>query len=204
MSNCDNRLEQCFSTRGRRKAKEVLEIQSGLLWAKVLPTFLSGHLSSSLTPSARPMHHIYPSHGTKPHFVLLAKTSKRGGENFAQSRPSHFISAFFPSFDITATPTFVSRLHIFAVSIFKRNWIPWKLAWLDATMEQQIALRAQNYIYRTTFQGVSRKLRNFMGYRLGCFYENQQESFFRNFSPFIMIIDNVMQSSISNYRIVVE
>ncbi|XP_003372266.1 hypothetical protein Tsp_10508 [Trichinella spiralis] len=66
------------------------------------------------------MHHIHPSHRTKLHFVLLANASKQGGENFAQSRPSHFISAFFPSFDITATPTFVSRLHIFAVSIFKR------------------------------------------------------------------------------------
>ncbi|KRZ51602.1 hypothetical protein T02_5343 [Trichinella nativa] len=58
-------------------------------------------------------------------------------------------------------------------------------------MEQQIALRKQN-IYRTTFQGVSRKLRNFMGCRLGCFYENQQESFFRNFSAFTMIIGNVL------------
>ncbi|XP_003366209.1 conserved hypothetical protein, partial [Trichinella spiralis] len=48
------------------------------------------------------------------------------------------------------------------------------------------------------FQSVSRKLQNFMSYRLGCVCEHQRAC------TFTMNTDNVMESSIGNYLIVVE
>ncbi|KRX48677.1 hypothetical protein T05_5587, partial [Trichinella murrelli] len=48
------------------------------------------------------------------------------------------------------------------------------------------------------FQCVSRKLQNFMSYRLGCVCEH------RRACTFTMITDNVMESSIRNYPTIVE